>query len=79
MNTFFNILFVLSVIGALIGCSAGDAADGCCGCPGTDWMNDEAQEIDRKIAAWVGGPSIAILLFILLTHQYFGITLFGCF
>ena len=79
MAILFNILSALSIIGIIIAGLCGDAADGCCGCPGIDWMNDEACEMDRKIAAWVGTPSFIILILTLLLHKHFGLVLFGMF
>ena len=77
MNTLFNILFVLSLIGMIIACGAGDAVHGCCGAPGT--ADGEEQEYFDKISSYVGIPSILCLVFLLFSHRYFGVTLLGLF
>ena len=79
MNILYNILFVVTIIGMLIGCSAGDDADGCCGVPGIDWMDDEAREFDYKIRNFVGIPSIILFMAIFFSHWHFGVKLLGLF
>lgn len=79
MTVFLNILFVLSILGILIACSYGDAADGCCGCPGVDWMDDRAQANDRKIAAWVGTTSVIIFAVVIRICIVYKIPLLGLF
>lgn len=79
MNTLITILWVISIIGILFACGCGDAADGNCGIPGPDWMNDKAQEEDWKYAELVGIPSFIAFITINIFHKYFGVLLFGCF
>lgn len=78
MNTLFNILFIISLIGIAVGCSAADAAHGCCGTFGTI---DDEKEIAQlnKISAYIGIPSIVCLFFLIFSHQYFDVTLLGLF
>lgn len=77
MNILFNILFIISVVGMLVGCGAGDAAHGCCGVPGT--ADGEEQEYFDKISKYIGVPSIILFMLILFSHWRFGITLLGLF
>ena len=77
MNILFNILFIISAIGMLVGCSAGDAAHGCCGLPGT--QNDEERYYFDKICKYIGVPSIILFMFILFSHWRFDVTLLGLF
>ena len=78
MNIFFNILFILSIIGMLIGCGYGDALDGCCGVPGTI-TDEQERKIAERIRDYVGVPSIILFMFVLFSHWHFGVTLLGLF
>lgn len=77
MTVFLNILFVLSILGIIIACLYGDAADGCCGCPYADWMDDYTQANGRKIAAWIGTMSVIIFAVIIRICIVYKIPLLG--
>ena len=77
MNILFNILFIISAIGMLVGCSAGADAHGCCGLPGT--QHAEERYYFDKICKYIGVPSIILFMFILFSHWRFGVTLLGLF
>ena len=78
MAILFNILSALSIIGIIIAGLCGDAADGCCGAPGTI-TDEQERKIAEHIRDYIGVPSIILFMFVLFSHWHFGVMLFGLF